>query len=71
VRRSIMIALIALLALAMAAPTVLAQGNGGAPSDLTRMSSYLPRILMPLIPTWPPSAVILTCESSLAEKQKR
>ena len=28
-----MIALIALLALAMAAPTVLAQGNGGAPGD--------------------------------------
>jgi hypothetical protein len=33
VRRSVMIALIALLALAMAAPTVLAQGKGGAPGD--------------------------------------
>jgi ABC-type oligopeptide transport system substrate-binding subunit len=32
VRRSIMIALIALLALALAAPAVLAQGNGGAPT---------------------------------------
>jgi hypothetical protein len=36
VRRSIMIALIALLALAMAAPTVLAEGNGGAPSDFNQ-----------------------------------
>src|ERR687889_436011 len=36
VRQSIMIALIALLALAMAAPTVLAQGNGGAPSDFSQ-----------------------------------
>ena len=32
-RRNLMIALIALLALTMAAPTVLAQGNGGAPQD--------------------------------------
>ena len=32
-RRSIMIALIALLALALAAPAVLAQGNGGAPAE--------------------------------------
>jgi hypothetical protein len=34
VRRSTMIALIALLALALAAPAVLAQGNGGAPQDV-------------------------------------
>jgi hypothetical protein len=34
VRRSIMIALIALLALALAAPTVLAQNNGGQPQDI-------------------------------------
>jgi hypothetical protein len=36
VRRSIMIALIALLALALAAPAVLATGNGGAPGDGTQ-----------------------------------
>jgi hypothetical protein len=36
VRRSIMIVLIAILALALAAPTVLAQSNGGAPEVVDR-----------------------------------
>jgi hypothetical protein len=42
VRRSIMIALIALLALALAAPAVLAQGNGGAPTEGVISEGVLP-----------------------------
>ena len=41
-RRSIMIALIALLALALAAPAVLAQGNGGAPTGGVISEGVLP-----------------------------
>ena len=41
-RRSIMIALIALLALALAAPAVLAQGNGGAPAEGVIARGILP-----------------------------